>query len=255
MYTSKKIENMDVYRLLNVSRNATSVEIKQAYRKLALKFHPDLNPTRRTEAEEHFKKITVAYQTLLEHKKQTESVDNSSSYTGMPPGFGNSTEGHAHWNPKPSHQNNPNNPNAKKKYDAEAAQKAYHANQRAQQQGSEPYINPDHFNVNMWRAGHYGGEDISKISSDNLKYKTTWASSGGKHQQYYARRNEAKRQQEAADAAKDEQVRQAYDAGHNLRKKREERLKTERTSTTVGSSKDGDGDGDGNNSNAKCTIS
>ncbi|MCC6048845.1 MAG: DnaJ domain-containing protein, partial [Thermodesulfobacterium sp.] len=51
----------DYYAILGVPRNATQEEIKRAYRRLALKYHPDRNPGNK-EAEEKFKEISEAYQ-------------------------------------------------------------------------------------------------------------------------------------------------------------------------------------------------
>src|SRR5580658_4027228 len=53
----------DYYEVLGVDRSADMDEIKKAYRKLALKFHPDRNPNDKT-AEEKFKEIGEAYEAL-----------------------------------------------------------------------------------------------------------------------------------------------------------------------------------------------
>ena len=50
----------DYYAILGVNKSATQEEIKKAYRKLALKYHPDRNPGDKT-AEEKFKEINEAY--------------------------------------------------------------------------------------------------------------------------------------------------------------------------------------------------
>ena len=58
----------DFYVLLGVQRDCTEVEIKKAYRKLAMEFHPDRNPS--PEAEAKFKEITEAYEVLRDPQKR-----------------------------------------------------------------------------------------------------------------------------------------------------------------------------------------
>src|SRR5688572_3169967 len=59
----------DYYQLLGVPRNATEAEIKAAYRKLALKHHPDRNKGDK-DAEERFKGINAAYEALSDPAKR-----------------------------------------------------------------------------------------------------------------------------------------------------------------------------------------
>ncbi|KHE91855.1 MAG: molecular chaperone DnaJ [Candidatus Scalindua rubra] len=72
-----KVKERDYYEVLGVSRNATNDELKKAYRKLALKYHPDKNPGDKT-AEQRFKEAANAYGVLSDQKKR-EMYDSRGS--------------------------------------------------------------------------------------------------------------------------------------------------------------------------------
>src|ERR1041384_6036914 len=61
----------DYYEILGVSKNATADEIKKAYRKVAMQFHPDRNPGDKA-AEEKFKEAAEAYEILSDADKKAQ---------------------------------------------------------------------------------------------------------------------------------------------------------------------------------------
>ena len=61
----------DYYEVLGVNRSASSDEIKKAYRKIAMKYHPDQNPGDAV-AEEKFKEAAEAYEILSDTQKKTQ---------------------------------------------------------------------------------------------------------------------------------------------------------------------------------------
>lgn len=60
----------DYYKILKIPKNATKEDIRKAYRKLALKWHPDKNPNNMEEANKRFKEISEAYEVLSNDRKR-----------------------------------------------------------------------------------------------------------------------------------------------------------------------------------------
>ena len=61
---------MNYYKILEIEKNASPEQIKKAYRKMALKYHPDRN--KNDDAEERFKEISKAYQILSDPFKRSQ---------------------------------------------------------------------------------------------------------------------------------------------------------------------------------------
>src|SRR5579864_9093098 len=64
------VQYKDYYKTLGVGKSSSTKDIKAAYRKLARQWHPDVNPTRKKEAEEKFKEISEAYEVLSDPEKR-----------------------------------------------------------------------------------------------------------------------------------------------------------------------------------------
>ena len=85
-------EDRDYYEILGIDRNADAEAIKSAYRKLAKKYHPDLNPGNK-EAEEKFKEVNEANDVLSDPQKRQRY--DQFGFAGVDPSYGGGATGGA----------------------------------------------------------------------------------------------------------------------------------------------------------------
>lgn len=78
-------EKRDYYEVLGISKNATDDEVKKAYRQLAKKYHPDLNPGN-AEAEAKFKEVNEAYEVISDKEKRAKY--DRFGHAGVDPNYG-----------------------------------------------------------------------------------------------------------------------------------------------------------------------
>lgn len=90
------VHSDDYYKVLGVERTATDAEIAKAYKKLALKHHPDKNPNDKQKAEEVFKSISEAYSVLsdAEKRKVYDQVGKDGAAMGPGPSSAGFSGGH-----------------------------------------------------------------------------------------------------------------------------------------------------------------
>lgn len=91
----------NLYHVLGVNKEASEAEIKSAYRKLARKYHPDVNKDNK-EAADKFKEISCAYDILGSKDKRKKydnnEIDDEGKPTGFGAGFGGGTGGNSYYN-------------------------------------------------------------------------------------------------------------------------------------------------------------
>ena len=90
--------NKNLYDVLGVAKTATEAEIKSAYRKLARKYHPDLNKDDKNAADK-FKEVSAAYDILGDKDKRQKYDNNEIDADGKPTGFGTGYGGGFEGNP------------------------------------------------------------------------------------------------------------------------------------------------------------
>jgi molecular chaperone DnaJ len=86
-------KKQDYYDVLEVSKGANDADIKKAYRKMAMKYHPDRNPGDKS-AEDKFKTIQQAYEVLSDPQKR--QVYDSYGHAGVDAASGYGAGGHSH---------------------------------------------------------------------------------------------------------------------------------------------------------------
>ena len=89
---SSQFDSDDYYQVLGLDRNADENAIKKAYRKLAIKWHPDKNPDNQEAAGEIFKKIGEAYSVLSDGEKR--QIYDQYGKQGLEAGGGGGGAGH-----------------------------------------------------------------------------------------------------------------------------------------------------------------
>ncbi|CRH01770.1 DnaJ protein, putative [Plasmodium relictum] len=100
IFLKRHFSSKNFYDILNVKKTSSKNEIKQAYRKLALKYHPDRNPNNRKESEQKFREITEAYETLSDDNKKRiyDSQLNSGFYSNNFNNYANTSTNSTNYN-------------------------------------------------------------------------------------------------------------------------------------------------------------
>lgn len=165
------------YRVLGIARTASLPEIKAAYRKLALRYHPDVAGKA---GEERFQRLTTAYETLSDRSRKRQ-YDSDFVHGG---GFKRP------WSPD----------DARTAWRENRPQTAYNpAGHAARRQQSKPAVDSQKFNLEEWEAQHYGeeggGDGGSQNSRSNVRSKS-WMDMGGanSHQEFF--KSKMKRQRD-----------------------------------------------------------
>uniref|UniRef100_A0A8C3D3Z9 J domain-containing protein n=1 Tax=Cairina moschata TaxID=8855 RepID=A0A8C3D3Z9_CAIMO len=85
---------VDYYKVLGLQKNASQDDIRKSYRRLALQWHPDKNPSNKEEAEKKFKAVAEAYEVLSDPQKRSlydRSVKESICHRARSPSMGHNS--------------------------------------------------------------------------------------------------------------------------------------------------------------------
>ena len=174
---------VDLYKTLQVPRNASLAQIKESFRILAMKFHPDLNKGDKSKSEE-FVVILSAYNTLSDSKLRA-IYDKSIGF--------NQSSAQKSSNTAWSHS-----------YNGQRTQKAS--------------VSPAHFNEKVWRAYHYG-EGARR--NEAVKNTGDWMSSFQNEHRAYFERKKRREHQPTFSFLDDEEEKTSSGTASNYKSKQE----------------------------------
>lgn len=140
----------DYYKLLNLKRTASLEEIKSAYRKLALVYHPDRSVASnltKHEAEGKFQYITEAYEVLTDQHRRKEYDESNGINDSL---VREAINQHRQWNPQPVYY------------------RKFRIVRPGRYHNYENDVDHRKFDVKTWKMAHYG-ENIDKIDEDNMR--------------------------------------------------------------------------------------
>lgn len=143
---------MDYYQVIEVPRTADEIQIKKAYRKLALQFHPDKNPGDKS-AEEKFKVISNAYAVLSDAQKRAD---------------------YDRYLPKTIHKQTPSQPKTKEDFEKERAKKN---DKKHDQSSDEPST---YEQLSKIQCSFFGGSNTGKNILVQMKLTPDEMEKGGK---------------------------------------------------------------------------
>ena len=201
-----------LYRTLNVARDASEKQIKLSYRKLALSLHPDVNGGDSTKTA-RFREVHHAYEILSDKVKRNEYDSNGTS-SHVNGNDGSTWRAPAYTRGVKNHRKT----NFNSKIDEEVVKNMKNMG-----------IDPKHFNVNEWRAWHFGENAIIK---DAVTQKRKDFFSDSKASNFFKKVNKKKKQKEHMNQMNNNRSRQ--DIEDDIRKHAAERMEKRRQERKAG---------------------